>query len=1066
LFGQFDTATVLGTIRDASGLPVSGSKVELTNLRTGITQTTQTDGEGNYQFFNVRIGVYRVTAEANGFKKGVAEDFTVTVNARQRVDLQLQVGQVTESIVVSDAAALLETDSSSRSTVVSSQQIVNLPLNGRAYADLALLAPGVRRSGIADSRDASFNVNGMRSSQNNFVLDGVDNNAYGTSNQGFSNQVVQLTPDAVAEFRLETNNFSAEYGRAGGAIINATLKSGTNQFHGAVWEFLRNTKLNAEGFFHPQFGKPVLIQNQFGGAIGGPIVKEKLFFFADYEGFRRVTKELTFASLPRREWAENLNLGIPIRNPYTGDIYQDGRIPANAVSPAIRTILLELPAPNRQGTGALGAGNNFESLPRRSDQNDKGDIKIDYFANNRLNLFGRYSHRLLNNLEPANIPGPSGGNSNGNVRVLNWQVATGATWTITPSSVLEARLGISRTEGGKTPIGVGTPTIGDRFRIPNIPNDPSFTGGVPQMNVTGFSQIGIQGSNPQFQNPEVYNPKVNLSKILGRHTLKTGYEYQRILTEIDDFNPKYGAHTFAGRFSAVPGTPNDDRQFIADLLFGARSAYSLSTLSIFNYRQAMNFFYVQDDFKVSKNLTLNLGLRYEYGTPQWERDNRLSNYDEQSRTMIRAADGGIFERARVRPDRNNWGPRLGVAYTLNPKTVIRSAYGISYIHFNRMGGENILAFNLPHIVAPSINQTNPRNPCADLNQNPQTCFLAFDRGFPNNFLNPALVNQRQVRANHIPYDLKSRNIQTWHFTIQRELFAKFVLDVGYVGTRGRNLMILGDLNQARPNNIGETLNIDDRRPIQTFGFIQTAFDGGFLDYHALQTKLERRFANGFYFLNSFTWSKAIDNASGHLETQNGDNSRVNFRDLRSEKGLSGYDQPFNNTTTLIYDLPILKQQRNALGYIAGGWRVTAINFWTAGLPGNLSYNPTAAQSVSSAPTYRPDLLGDPRLANATDRRFYLDPTRVVVPTAVNRPFGNAGRNIVRGPSLFQLNLGLHKDFPVSESNKIELRAEAFNLTNKTNLATPVMNRSNANFGVINGLAGPARQLQLALRYAF
>ena len=328
-FAQFDTATVLGQVDDPAGLPIQGARITLASLSTGVAQNTQTDGNGTYQFFNVKPGAYRVTAEAQGFKAGVAADFTVTVNARQRVNLTLEVGAVTESVTVVDAAAVLETDNSNRGQVVGQRQIVGLPLNGRAYADLALLIPGVRRSGIAASRDASFNVNGMRSSQNNFIVDGVDNNAYGTSNQGFSNQVVQISPDAVQEFRLETNNFPAEYGRAGGAIINATIRSGTNEFHGAAWEFLRNTKLNATGFFKPVNNeKPVLIQNQFGAALGGPVVKDRMFFFGNYEGFRRVSRAIRFATLPRVENRTG-NLGIPLSQPRPGRL-------EHALQPAVQ----------------------------------------------------------------------------------------------------------------------------------------------------------------------------------------------------------------------------------------------------------------------------------------------------------------------------------------------------------------------------------------------------------------------------------------------------------------------------------------------------------------------------------------------------------------------------------------------------------------------------------------------------------------------------------------------------------------------------------------------------------
>ena len=1075
-FAQFDSASVLGTVRDPSGAPMAGAKVILENTQTGIAQTTTTDQEGNYQILNVPIGTYRLSGEATGFKRVVAAQFTVTVGARQRVDLSLQVGDVAEQIEVTDAATPLETDTSSRGTVVGSNQIVNLPLNGRSYADLALLAPGVRKSSIATGstpRDASFNVNGMRSSLNNFIIDGVDNNAYGTSNQGFSNQVVQLSPDAVQEFRIETTSYSAEFGRAGGGIINASIRSGTNSFHGSAWEYLRNTELNATGFFKPVNNqKPVLIQNQFGAAFGGPVIRNKAFFFMDYEGFRRVQRRVTFSTLPTLEQRTG-NLGIPVRNPYTGEVYSNGVIPSTAITRFAREVLTGLPAPNLPGLA-----NNFQSQPAQTDNSDKGDVRYDHYLGSRLNVFARYSHRELNQFVPPSIPGPSGGDSNGNVRVNNKQIAVGANFTVSPTSMLEARVGYSRSDGGKFPIFLGEEGVAEKFGIPNVPSDPRYTGGIYRQAVNGYTAFGVQNSNPQYQNPDVLNPKINFTKILGSHSLKAGYEYQAINTQIDDFAPKYGTDAYAGRFSQVPGTANNNLQFLADFMFGARSQYQLATPAIVNYQQRMHFFYLQDDFKVTPKFTLNIGVRYEFATPQYERDNKLSNFDPATNSIIQAKDGSIYDRALIHPDRNNWAPRIGFAYNLFDKTVIRSGYGISYIHFNRMGGENLLAYNLPNILNPIVDQLAPLVPtsgqplCTSLNDPPSSCFRPTEQGYPNNFMALSNINQRNVRTNYIPADYRTSYTQSWHFTIQQELAKDLVLDLGYVGTRGVGLMILGDYNQAVPNAAGQNLSVQARRPIQNFGFIQEAFGAGFLNYHAFQVKLEKRYSAGLYLLNSFTWSKAIDNASGHLETANGDNSRVNIRDLRNEKGLSGYDQPFNNTTSFTYELPFGRSRKfgsnwhPVLDGVAGGWRVTGINTMTSGLPVNLTYSPSSQLQVSSAPNYRPNITGDPLTPEGQrGPTNYLNPNTVVVPTDPTRPFGNAGRNIVRAPSLFQLDLGLHKDFRITEGSRLEFRTEAFNILNKTNFMAPDSNRSNNSFGTITSTF-PWREIQMALRFVF
>ena len=1072
---QFDSATVLGTVRDSSGLPMRASVVKLSNVETGVKLSSVTNDSGDYQFFNVKIGQYTVSAEAPGFKTATAKAFGVTVNARQRVDLQLEVGELSETIDVVEAAAPLETDSSTRGQVVGANQIVNLPLNGRAYADLALLVPGVRKSDLAygtSPRDASFNVNGMRSSQNNFIIDGVDNNAYGTSNQGFSNQVVQLSPDAAQEFKVETSSYSAEFGRAGGAIVNVSVRSGTNQLHGSVYEYLRNTQLNAVGFFKPlQNQKPDLIQNQYGVAIGGPVRRDKAFFFADFEGFRRVEKTVTFASIPTMDQRKGI-FGGPIMNPYTGEQYMDGKVPESEITNFAKGVLGDLPEPNLPGTS-----NNFQSLPKQPTDADKGDGRYDHYINSSLTAFGRYSYRLSNILSPSAIPGPSGGNSNGNVRVMSWQVATGTTYTIGPSSLVEFRLGISRFEGGKTPWFVGTTSVGERFNLPNAPTDPRYTGGLNSQSISGFTSLGVQGSNPQFQNPTVVNPKVNYSRLMSSHSLKAGYEYQAINTQIDDFNPKYGSDSYSGKFSRVPGTASSNEQNLADFLFGARSNYQLNNAVVVDYRQRMHFFYLQNDWKVNRKLTLNLGVRYEYATPQWLKDNKLSNFDPTTNTLIQASDGGIYERSLVHPDRNNFAPRVGLAYSLTPKTVIRTAYGISYIHFNRMGGENLLAYNLPNVLNPSINQIAPAASgglplCTSTAQSPETCFRPTEQGYPDGFLSLANVKQINVRANYIPADYRTSYIQTWHFTVQRELAKDLVLDVAYVGTRGVGLMILGDYNQARPNEPDESLSLQARRPIQTFGYIQAAFGGGFLDYQALQAKIEKRYGRGLYLLNSFTWSKAIDNASGHLEANNGDNSRVNYRDLSNERGLSGYDQPFSNTTTIVYELPFGRGKTfganwgPAVDTVLGGWRLTGINTMSSGNPVNLTYSPSSEFQVSGAPSYPPNLIGDPLMPEGQRTpESWLNPDTVLIPTDRSNPFGTAGRNVVRAPAMYQLDLGLHKDFTLTERFHLSFRTEAFNLLNKTNFGPPNGNRSSNSFGTITKTY-PARQLQFGMKLLF
>jgi hypothetical protein len=546
-FAQFETASVLGYVRDSSGAALPNATVILINRGTGAEVTLKTNAEGAYEFTDVKIGSYQVTAQAAGFETGTTQAFQVQVNAHQRVDVSLKVGSTSEDVTVSGGAGLLETDSSERGQVIGTVEAENLPLNGRAYADLAALVPGVRRNVLENStdssRDASFNVNGQRSEFNNFLLDGLDNNAYGTSNQGFSNQAIPPSPDAISEFRVETDNYSAEYGRSAGAVINVSIRSGTNKFHGKAYEYVRNTAFNAIGPFTPPSNpltgkpqKPILIRNQFGATVGGPIWKDRLFFFADYEGTRQIVHAVNQATVPTANQYGISSLAIanggytflsgksnesgtpvPLRNPLTGQVYNNGVIPFNdpSVSAFAKGVFAALPAANVPG-GPFS--NNYASLPPDLINDDKGDIRIDATISSKTTAFGRYSEHQGIILSPPNIQGPAGGNSNGTVNIFNQQGVLGATHVFNQSSILDARFAFTHTNGGKGPYGASLSSL--MTGIPGLPTSPAVVRSLNVQSVSGFTQFGNQGSNPQFQNPYVFNPKINYTQIRGRSTYK------------------------------------------------------------------------------------------------------------------------------------------------------------------------------------------------------------------------------------------------------------------------------------------------------------------------------------------------------------------------------------------------------------------------------------------------------------------------------------------------------------------------------------------------------------------
>jgi hypothetical protein len=1064
---QFDTATVVGTVRDNSGAVVPGATVTLTNLETGIATTRVSDENGSYEFITVRVGRYKVTAELQGFSTALADNVQVAVGARQRVELQLTPGNLTETVEVVGAATRLETDSSQRGQVITGEQAVQLPLNGREYSSLALLSPGVRLSALNTGssqtvREGSFNINGLRSTFNNFLLDGIDNNAYGTSNQGFSNQVMQPSPDAVAEFKVVTNNMSAEYGRSAGGVINVAYRSGTNRFSGSAWEFFRDTDLNATGFFKPATGgKPPLSRDQFGFAFGGPILRNHAFFFSDYEGFRQNRQNVAFSTIPDATQRQGI-LSLTVTHPLTGQVYPAGTpIPMTSFA---RNVLGDIPDPT-----SAAAGNNYSILQEFTNTTDKWNLKGDFQIRDSLTTFGRFGYRDADLFDQPTIPLPSGGGGNAQTYVTNKQFVTGFTWTRSASSLLEGRFGWSRTVAGKNPAALGTEGALEAYGISGLPTDPRISGGLPTQIITGFSELGRQATNPQWQYPEVWNPKINYTWLRGRHSLKTGYEFQHIATEVQDVNPLYGRDTYNGQFSRPSGAGANNIYNLADFMFGFRAQYALSNILIASLRQQMHFAYLQDDFRVNDALTLNVGVRYEYATPHWEKDNILSNYDPAGRRMIFATDGSLQDRALIKPDRNNFGPRVGFAWSVAPATVVRGGYGISYVHFHRAGAANVLSINGPQVVTAVANQTLVTVP-----------FRTTQQGYPERFADPSVFNPLLANITFMPEDYHSSGAQSYYISVQREIARSMIVDVAYVGNRADDLLLFANFNQAAPNNPQGTLSLQARRPIQEFADITYAFNGGKSRYNALQIKYEYRMRQGLMLLNAFTWSKSKDNGAGSLEGPFGNfPAPQDFSNLEADYGTSAYDQPVNNTTSVVWSLPVGRGRRwlTDAGALTeaflGGWTISGINTMTSGEPATLQYSPAASFQVSGiqqdfrgANNYRPNVSGDP-YGDRSSVTNYLSRDTVLLPTDPSQPFGNAPRNSVRGPWFWQMDLVAAKDFPlpVRDQMRIQVRLEAFNLLNRVNFRAPNANRSAANYGTITGTFD-ARQMQLGIKLLF
>jgi Carboxypeptidase regulatory-like domain/TonB dependent receptor/TonB-dependent Receptor Plug Domain len=1095
---QFENGSIVGTIRDGSGAVVSGATVTVTSVGTGIVSTRTTNDSGDYEVPELRVGQYDVVVTKTGFAQARATDITVSVAARQRIDLTLKVGDTVTTVEVTGISLQLETDTSQRGQIITQHQSAALPLVSRNYSDLLGLVTGVRQAPTAATtssisslvRAGAYNVNGQRSMFNNFLLDGMDNNAYGESNQGFDNQIIAIPPDSVAQFSVVTNNESAEYGRSSGATINTASAGGTNRFHGLVYEFIRNTDLNAAGFFKPNvvsntgtvipFQKPTFNRNQFGMNFGGPILRDKLFFFLDYEGFRQTLRPLSVLTLPTQNQL-NGNLVVAVRDPLTGTIYPAGTpIPQSAINPLSQQIISafkQIPGLPASGVPSTGlASNSYAVQAPFTDNADKGDLRLDYQQNQNNSWFLRISDRKENAVNYPTIPLPLDGQTNGKIRVLDQQIALGYTHLIGANKIIDARLGLSRTKAGKYTLSIGDNSIA----IPGLPSDPVVAGGLPSIGISGFTGFGRQSTNPQWQNPSLVDPRVNFTWAHAKHSLKFGYEYEHIWMAVNDNNPLYGSFTYNGGYSVCPGsggkpalanctnTSAVSDNYWADFLFGTTNAYSLANYFVAHLRQTIQSVYAQDDWRVTPKLTLNLGLRWEYGSPYSEQNNQISNFDPVSQSVLTITPGaiagngitpfrgsGVYGRTLVNPDLNDFAPRIGFAYAPLPNTAIRGGYGISYVHYTRAGSGDILAINAPQALFVSV----PQNAPSTTNQCPSgapstSCYVTADQGFPatlSTTFNPATDN-----ITWIPKDTRDSYVQNYYISVQRELSKNILLDIAYVGNHGLKLQGFLNANQKNPSEAFA-------RPFSNWpSDITTALNGFYSNYNALQARYEQRMVAGLTLLNSFTWSHALDNASASLEGNTPSPQDAN--NLRADYAQSDYNLPVSNVASLVYDLPIghgrrfLSDSNGVVNSLAGGWQISVINTAQAGTPFNLTYSPNSANSLSpqisatyrGANEYRPNIVPGQKVTQGRSSRaantgyvnyvnynaFVLPPTKDAAGNLLS-PFGNASRNPGRTPAFNETDISLNKRFntPI-ETLKVEFRSEFYNIFNQTNLYLP------------------------------
>ena len=1101
VLAQFESATLTGVVADSSGQVIPGVAVKAVNEGTSVEAATTTNAEGRYNFPSLRPGSYRVVAAITGFKQFVSSGVVLQVNQAARLDMTLTIGTVTEEIVVTGEAPVLETETGSRGSVIDHTKIVELPLNGRDYNQLALLSPGVLaptpRLQSVGFRGA-FNVNGNRAFQNAFQLDGVDNTSYSNSFRGLNVQVIQPSVEALQEFKIQTNAYSAEFGRSAGALVNAVIRSGTNQVHGSVYEFLRNSELDASNFFanRAALKKPFRQRNQFGAAAGGPIVKNKTFIFGDYEGLRDAAGIIRFSSVPQPIWRTG-TFATPIWNPYNpGDTGQDFRIPAtancndgnggcwripgNLIDPVGQKVVNVSPDPN---TFSPTFDNNFVSSPIDRNRTNQFDIRADHTFSPKLTAFGRYSFAKTSFFRPAPRPGLSEGSFNdtfGTADLKSQAIAAGLVWVLSSTTVSDTRFGYAMGDFFQLPPNFGSGCPQELIGLKNAPTDPSICGGIPVFNFPGgnLQRIGRTTSVPQFQTPRSLNVRQSIATARGAHALKFGGELLNVETGIRDISSLLGNFNFTGRFTGVNGRWENA---VADLLLGFPTRYQQDSDTTFNIYQRMYFGFVQDDWKITRKLTLNLGIRYEFATPPRERDLKWANFDPATGKFIAAKSGSLADEALIKPDRNNFAPRIGFAYSVTPKTVVRGAYGLFYNHANRLGREGLLGFNPPYIILADSNISG-----SGTLRSTDAIFRLQD-GIPAGFVDLTRVNLATVARKAQDPNQRSPYVQQYNFGIQREILQDLVLDVSYMGNRGLKLPSFRNLNPNTYSFNAQGAPVAGLRELDSLGLrgdIQILENLGISNYNSLQARLERRFSKGFTLLVAYTYGKSLTDSVDHLSTSGAGNGvdvgvfkePQDGKRRRLEYGPSEFDVTQRFVLSGVWRLPFGRGQAygknlsRVADLLLGGWQFSPIFTAQGGLP--LTIIQAEAFGIGGERRSRPNRIANGALPEDTrtvDRwfdtsAFIATRSSAGVGFVPNQIYGNSGVGVVRGPGQVNLDFNLAKDIPIKERISAQFRTEIFNAFNHANFGVPGV-QIGGGFGQIV-TASDARIIQFGLKLLF
>ena len=1060
-FGQVDAGTVAGTVRDSTGAVIAGATVIIESVGTGLRIETGSGAQGIYVSPPLRPGEFTVEVRSEGFEPA-AKRFRLEVNQRAVVDFDLKLGTVTEVIEVLDVAPLLQTESATLSNLRTEKAIKDLPLNGRNWAQLILLSTGTqpaatqsqgspitRKRGISNA-----SVNGSRANDNNYLIEGVSN----SENHNGLGILIFPSIDAIQEFRSETSGADAQFGRGGGATVNLTFKSGTREFHGGAYDFLRNAKLDAKNFFdRADEPIPPFKQNQYGAFLGGPVfpgsTDHKTFFFTNFEGQRVRQAQTYISSVPVADFRVGNFSQSPFDifdpatqrqledNSYVRDPFPNNTVPPGMQDRVGQNILNLYPLPNRNAD----TSDNYLSNPVRSINGSRFDLKIDHVVSDSNNMFARYSYSDDDLIEPSFLPAPAVGRGPGVPGPADQpvnQFVVSDTHLLSPTKINEFRVGWTRLNLRSFNPNYGQ-NVSDEIGIPgsNVAGD-DLTSGLAIINIAGFRSMGGNGFSPAIIVSDNYQISDSVSIISGRHSIKFGGEVRRLRYNALQSNALRGTMNFGNGYTINPASRAGTGLGPADVLLGTPSSGFIRFVTgTRGYRRTEVAFHLQDTYKVNDRLTLNLGIRYDnfLGWPWTEVNNRQHNFVRSEGTVVQVGTGSVPWRSGHPGDSNNFSPRFGMAYKIAPKTVIRTGYGL-YYSTGQLDTTRNLGANPPEVISSNFN-------------NNQFDFLGA-RSASMGFDRPALgVVAGTLRS--IDLDTVIPYTQQWNATVQHQV-GEMSFTIAYVGSKGTKLQGQTDINQPVPG----TGPVAPRRDFPAFGAIrqiQSRYDS---NYHSLQISAERRFRSGLGYLVSYTWGKAIGNVDSQFGTP------TDIRNIRRDRGPTGFSAPRRLVTSFMYDLPF--KANGGLNHVVGGWQINGILTMYDGFPMRV----TSPNTLNCCASY-PDRIADGRLPRSqqTLRRFFdVD--------AFARPgpqmFGNAGRNILFGPGTKNLDFSIFKEFFFSENQqrRLQFRAEFFNLTNTPHFNNPTTNIGSANAGRVRSAASTItlqripRHIQFGLKLYF